>query len=99
MFYHAYNGYLEHAYPKDELKPFVSFIFYFKSIPFLRITCEGQDTWGTYSLTLVDSLDMLLILGNTTEFERATELVIGNMDLSRNMNVSVFETNIRIIGG
>jgi hypothetical protein len=21
MFYHAYNGYLEHAYPLDELKP------------------------------------------------------------------------------
>lgn len=42
MFYHAYNGYLEHAYPSDELKP---------------LTCTGQDTWGGYSLTLVDSLD------------------------------------------
>ena len=31
MFYHAYNGYLEHAYPYDELRP---------------ITCDGHDTWG-----------------------------------------------------
>lgn len=34
MFYHAYNGYLNHAYPLDELKP---------------ITCSGMDTWGRFS--------------------------------------------------
>lgn len=84
MFYHAYNGYLEHAYPKDELSP---------------ITCTGKDTWGSYSLTLVDSLDMLLILDNSTEFQRVSELLFSHLDVDRNMNISVFETNIRIIGG
>ncbi len=34
MFYHAYNGYLNHAHPFDELRP---------------ITCDGHDTWGRYS--------------------------------------------------
>lgn len=33
MFYHAYNSYLENAYPYDELRP---------------LTCDGQDTWGRY---------------------------------------------------
>ncbi|KAL3093179.1 hypothetical protein niasHT_022629 [Heterodera trifolii] len=84
MFYHAYNGYLQYAYPHDELKP---------------LTCKGQDTWGGYSLTLVDALDTLLILGNETEFRRASDLVIEQLDVNRNINVSVFETNIRIIGG
>lgn len=34
MFYHAYNNYLENAYPYDELRP---------------LTCDGQDTWGRYN--------------------------------------------------
>ncbi|CAK5122063.1 unnamed protein product [Meloidogyne enterolobii] len=83
MFYHAYNGYLNYAYPKDELRP---------------LSCTGQDTWGSYSLTLIDSLDTLLILGNQTEFARASQIVLNNMDLDRNINISVFETNIRVIG-
>lgn len=49
----------------------------------------------SYSLTLVDSLDMLIILGNRTEYERVVELVIKNIDLNKDINVSVFETNIR----
>uniref|UniRef100_A0A7E4VUE7 alpha-1,2-Mannosidase n=1 Tax=Panagrellus redivivus TaxID=6233 RepID=A0A7E4VUE7_PANRE len=84
MFYHAYNGYLEHAYPLDELKP---------------LTCEGMDTWGSFSLTLIDSLDTLIIMGNHSEFERAAQLVLDNVDVDANVNVSVFETNIRVIGG
>lgn len=34
MFHHAYNGYLQHAYPLDELCP---------------VTCTGADTWGRYA--------------------------------------------------
>lgn len=84
MFYHAYNGYLNHAYPLDELKP---------------ITCTGHDTWGSFSLSLVDALDTLIIMGNTTEFRRAVDLVLKSVKTDANVNVSVFETNIRIVGG
>ena len=35
MFQHAYDGYISHAYPYDELRP---------------ITCDGHDTWGRYVL-------------------------------------------------
>jgi hypothetical protein len=48
MFYHGYEGYLNYAYPKDELCP---------------LTCTGKNTWGSYALTLVDTLDTLVILG------------------------------------
>ncbi|CAF0856710.1 unnamed protein product [Brachionus calyciflorus] len=84
MFYHAYDNYIYNAYPYDELKP---------------ISCKGFDTWGSYSLTLIDALDMLIILGNRTEFERVSNLLEKTISFDKDINVSVFETNIRIIGG
>uniref|UniRef100_A0AAF5CYQ6 alpha-1,2-Mannosidase n=2 Tax=Strongyloides stercoralis TaxID=6248 RepID=A0AAF5CYQ6_STRER len=84
MFYHAYNGYLENGFPLDELKP---------------ISCKGIDTWGSFSLTLIDSLDTLLILGNYTEFERVVDLVLKTVNPDIDINASVFETNIRVVGG
>ncbi|KAL3984861.1 Glycosyl hydrolase 47 family protein [Acanthocheilonema viteae] len=84
MFYHAYNSYLLYAYPLDELKP---------------VSCSGVDTWGSFSLTLIDSLDTLLIMGNETEFMRASEIILRTVKVDMNVNVSVFETNIRVIGG
>uniref|UniRef100_A0A8D3CR09 alpha-1,2-Mannosidase n=1 Tax=Scophthalmus maximus TaxID=52904 RepID=A0A8D3CR09_SCOMX len=58
MFYHAYNSYLDNAFPYDELRP---------------LTCDGQDTWGRYDQDTVD------------------------FDID--VNASVFETNIRVVGG
>jgi mannosidase alpha-like ER degradation enhancer 2 len=80
MFYHAYDNYIHNAYPYDELKP---------------ISCSGFDTWGSYSLTLIDALDMLIILGNKTEFRRVVNLLETNLHFDKDINVSVFETNIR----
>lgn len=84
MFYHAYNNYLENAFPYDELRP---------------LTCDGQDTWGSFSLTLIDALDTLLILGNHTEFQRVASLLQDTVDFDIDVNASVFETNIRVVGG
>ncbi|XP_068627733.1 ER degradation-enhancing alpha-mannosidase-like protein 2 [Battus philenor] len=84
MFQHAYDSYLRYAYPYDELRP---------------LSCDGVDTWGSYSLTLIDALDTLAIMGNYTEFNRVVDLVIQRKDFDTDINVSVFETNIRIIGG
>merc|ERR1712079_371813 len=60
MFQHSYNSYLEHAYPYDELRP---------------LSCDGVDTWGSYSLTLIDALDTLAVMGNHTEFRRVYTLL------------------------
>lgn len=40
---------------------------------------------------------MLIILGNRTEFERVVELLKKNLNFNKDINVSVFETNIRSI--
>ncbi|XP_067410605.1 ER degradation-enhancing alpha-mannosidase-like protein 2 isoform X3 [Emydura macquarii macquarii] len=84
MFYHAYNNYLENAFPYDELRP---------------LTCDGQDTWGSFSLTLIDALDTLLILGNVSEFQRVVNVLQKSVDFDIDVNASVFETNIRVVGG
>ena len=49
---------------------------------------------SSYSLSLVDAIDTLATLGNSTEFTRVYAL-IQNLDIERDINVSVFETNIR----
>ncbi|XP_075158264.1 ER degradation-enhancing alpha-mannosidase-like protein 2 [Haematobia irritans] len=84
MFQHAYEGYLKYASDYDELRP---------------LTCDGIDTWGSYSLTMIDSLDTLATMGNFTEFRRIAKVLEKKMDFNRDINVSVFETNIRIVGG
>jgi ER degradation enhancer, mannosidase alpha-like 2 len=38
-------------------------------------------------------------MGNYTEFRRVAELVASRAKFDGNINVSVFETNIRIVGG
>lgn len=49
-------------------------------------------------MTLVDTLDTLVILGDLEEFEHAVKLVIHNVTFDNDVIVSVFETNIRMIG-
>ncbi|VBB32844.1 unnamed protein product, partial [Acanthocheilonema viteae] len=70
-----------------------------KSIQSTILQAVGVDTWGSFSLTLIDSLDTLLIMGNETEFMRASEIILRTVKVDMNVNVSVFETNIRVIGG
>jgi len=96
MFYHAYNAYMANAWPADELMP---------------LSCRGRfrgrepnrgdidDAMGNFSLTLIDSLDMLVVLGDLQEFENSVKKVINNVSFDSDIVVSVFETNIRVVGG
>ncbi|RVW55905.1 Alpha-mannosidase I MNS4 [Vitis vinifera] len=84
MFYHAFDGYMENAFPLDELRP---------------LTCEGEDTLGGYALTLIDSLDTLALLGDRERFATSVEWIGKNLRFDINKTVSVFETTIRILGG
>lgn len=48
----------------------------------------------------MDTLDTLVILGNHSEFRRAVSLVEqGLPHFAMDVNVSVFETTIRVLGG
>lgn len=96
MFMHGYKSYMTYAYPADELMP---------------LSCRGRirgvtpsrgdvdDCMGNFSLTLVDTLDTLVVVGALDEFERAVKLVVDNVRLDSDLIVSVFETNIRVLGG
>ncbi|CAI5929414.1 unnamed protein product [Closterium sp. NIES-64] len=84
MFYHGYNGYMRHAFPLDELRP---------------RSCKGEDSLGGYTLTLIDSLDSLALLGNKTEFATAVRWLSAHLNFDKNKTVSLFETNIRVMGG
>ncbi|XP_076125465.1 ER degradation-enhancing alpha-mannosidase-like protein 1 [Alosa pseudoharengus] len=96
MFYFGYDNYMKYAFPADELNP---------------IDCQGRgpdvfnpsnininDVLGNYSLTLIDTLDTLLILGNVSEFHKAVKLVIDTVSFDKDSTVQVFEANIRILG-
>lgn len=95
MFYFGYDNYMEHAYPEDELDP---------------VDCMGRghdhedpsnininDALGDYMLSLVDTLDTLAIMGNSTEFKKAVQMVIDNLSFKSN-TVQVFEATIRVLG-
>ncbi|XP_036357879.1 ER degradation-enhancing alpha-mannosidase-like protein 3 isoform X2 [Octopus sinensis] len=96
MFNHAYNSYMKHAYPADELMPLSC-----KERYRGREKSRGDidECMGNFSLTLIDSLDSLAILGQLEEFENAVQLVIKNTKFDNDVVVSVFETNIRVLGG
>lgn len=94
MFYHAYYSYIN-TYPADEVLP---------------ISCRGRfrqvedsndidESIGNFSLTLVDSLDTLVMMGDIDEFEVAIKRIINDLNFDTDIVVSVFETNIRMLGG
>lgn len=93
MFYHAYHSYIS-TYPADEILP---------------ISCRGRfrqldssdidESIGNFSLTLVDSLDTLVMMGDIDEFQHAIKRIINDLNFDMDIVVSVFETNIRMLGG
>ncbi|XP_038108223.1 ER degradation-enhancing alpha-mannosidase-like protein 3 [Culex quinquefasciatus] len=96
MFYHAYRAYMDKAYPADELMP-LSCTGRYRGVTPSR--GDLDDVLGNFSMTLVDTLDTLVILGDLEEFERAVKLVIKDVKFDSDIVVSVFETNIRMVGG
>ncbi|KAA8582847.1 hypothetical protein FQN60_015393, partial [Etheostoma spectabile] len=49
--------------------------------------------------TIVDALDTLYVMDMFEEFDAATDWVEKNLDFNVNAEVSVFEVNIRFVGG
>ena len=86
-FYKGYDAYMAHAFPKGELLP---------------RSCVGAhfDLVKLPVVTLVDAVDTLAILGNRSEFQGAVRRISEVLpDFDVDVNVSVFETNIRVLGG
>jgi len=94
MFYHAYHSYIN-TYPADEILP-ISCRGRFRQV---EDSSDIDDSIGNFSLTLVDSLDTLVMMGDINEFEISVRRIINDLDFNTDIVVSVFETNIRMLGG
>ncbi|EIE20577.1 hypothetical protein COCSUDRAFT_48568 [Coccomyxa subellipsoidea C-169] len=79
----SWKGYKEHAWGRDELLPL----------------SKTHNMWFDLGLTLVDSLDTLLIMGLQEEFREARDWVDTSLKVDPDMDVNLFETTIRVLGG
>ncbi|KAL0965378.1 hypothetical protein UPYG_G00280530 [Umbra pygmaea] len=82
-FRHAWKGYKQFAWGHDELKP----------------VSKSYAEWFGLGLTLVDALDTMWILGLTEEFKEARNWVETELTFSKDVDVNLFESTIRILGG
>lgn len=84
MFDHAFQGYMDRAFPMDDLRP---------------ISCTGSNSQGGIALTLLDSLDMLYLLKKGKELRKAVLFISKSLDFDIDVRVHVFEVTIRALGG
>lgn len=82
-FRHAWKGYKDFAWGHDELKPI----------------SKSYGEWFGLGLTLIDALDTMWILGLQEEFAEAREWVAKELSFDKNVDVNLFESTIRILGG
>ncbi|PIN26416.1 Glycosyl hydrolase, family 47 [Handroanthus impetiginosus] len=99
MFYHAYDNYMEYAFPHDELKPLTkTYTDSLSELGNLKLEHLPQEYNGS-ALSLIESLSSLVVLGNSTEFEKAVLWLSENLIFDVDARISLFECNIRVLGG
>lgn len=83
---YSWHSYERIAWGHDELK---------------SLTERPRDWYGNDSLlmTPVDSLDTLILLGCKDEAAKAHALIVEQLSFDKDINVKVFEINIRLLGG
>uniref|UniRef100_A0AAX7T2P4 alpha-1,2-Mannosidase n=1 Tax=Astatotilapia calliptera TaxID=8154 RepID=A0AAX7T2P4_ASTCA len=87
MMKHAWDSYKQYAWGSNELRP---------------VSKHGHSSnlFGSIKgATIVDALDTLYIMEMFEEFDAATDWVEKSLDFNVNAEVSVFEVNIRFVGG
>ncbi|XP_062322417.1 mannosyl-oligosaccharide 1,2-alpha-mannosidase IA isoform X1 [Osmerus eperlanus] len=83
----AWDNYKQYAWGKNELRPLT------------RNGHIGNMFGGLRGASIVDSLDSLFIMGLLEEYGDARDWVRSSLDLSSNGEASLFEVNIRYVGG
>jgi mannosyl-oligosaccharide alpha-1,2-mannosidase len=63
------------------------------------VLTKSPHAWFNLGLTIVDSLDTLLIAGLDDEYHQARHWVANHLVFHDGSNVQFFEVNIRILGG
>ncbi|CAH8655376.1 unnamed protein product [Heterobilharzia americana] len=84
----AWNGYATYAWGSNELKP-IAKMGHLPSV-------LGSLPMGA---SLIDGLDTLYIMNLNKEFDGAVEWIENSLDFDKPSTVSVFEFNIRYLGG
>nr|XP_033794894.1 mannosyl-oligosaccharide 1,2-alpha-mannosidase IA [Geotrypetes seraphini] len=87
MMKYSWDNYKRYAWGLNELKP---------------VSKQGHSSnlfGNIQGATVVDALDTLYIMGMRDEFAEAKEWVEKHLDFNVNAEVSVFEVNIRFVGG
>lgn len=82
-FLHAWKGYKEHAWGKDELRPL----------------SKQSTSWFNLGLTIIDSLDTIYIMDLREQFSDALEWLRTGLNLDADRYNNLFEITIRILGG
>lgn len=82
-FKHAWGGYKKYAWGHDHLRPI----------------SKSAQNWFGLGLTIVDSLDTMLIMGLQDEFNEARDWIGTKLQFGINKDVNLFETTIRVLGG
>uniref|UniRef100_A0A6Q2XLX4 alpha-1,2-Mannosidase n=1 Tax=Esox lucius TaxID=8010 RepID=A0A6Q2XLX4_ESOLU len=83
----AWDNYKSFAWGKNELRPLT------------KNGHIGNMFGGLRGASIVDSLDTLYIMGLIDEYNDAKEWVETSLDLNSNGEASLFEVNIRYVGG
>ncbi|XP_035478443.1 mannosyl-oligosaccharide 1,2-alpha-mannosidase IA isoform X1 [Scophthalmus maximus] len=83
----AWDNYKLYAWGKNELRPLT------------RNGHVGNMFGGLRGASIIDSLDTLYIMGLMDEYNDAKEWVKSSLDLNSNGEASLFEVNIRYVGG
>lgn len=89
MMVHAWDNYKLYAWGKNELRP-------------LSKRGHSGSVFGMYDFgaTIVDSLDTLYLMGLQSQLEDGRDWVQKKFTLENaSLDISVFETNIRFVGG
>ncbi len=82
---HAWSAYRKYAWGADEVKP---------------VSMKSFAPSYGLGMTLIDCLDTLWLAGLQEEFDEARKWVANSLDIEGNRRtVSLFETNIRVLGG
>ena len=86
MISHAWNGYLKYAKGKDELKSELK---------------HGVNWYGNYTLLLtpIDAFDTFVIMDMKKEAQQAKEMILEQLVFDLPIQISLFETTIRVLGG
>ncbi|XP_039264483.1 mannosyl-oligosaccharide 1,2-alpha-mannosidase IA-like [Styela clava] len=84
----AWDGYKKYAWGANELRP-------------ISNRGHSANIFGSAATgaTIVDALDTLYIMGMKEEFKEARDWVLSSLDMNSRTDISVFEVNIRFVGG